>query len=94
MPRHIHDAAVKAEVWVTNEENPSPIRVEYLSLDAAELSDVRERDRKDGQDHVNPPSEFRDSVVRDTPYLEGDGRKYTLTAGKLVPPRAISEARQ
>ncbi len=48
------------------------------------LPDVRERDRKDGQEHVMPPSGFRALVSLDTPYLERDGRKYALNAGMLV----------
>ena len=59
-------------------------RVEYLSPDAAELPDVRERDRKNGQEHVMPPSGFRALIVLDTPYLERDGKKYAVSAGMLV----------
>lgn len=59
-------------------------RVEYLSPDAAELPDVRERDRKDGREHVMPPSGFRALVALDTPYLERDGKRYALNAGMLV----------
>jgi len=59
-------------------------RVEYLSPDAAELPDVRERDRKDGQEHVMPPSGFRALVALDTPYLERDGKRYALNVGMLV----------
>jgi hemolysin D len=59
-------------------------RVEYLSADAAELPDVRERDRKDGQEHVMPPSGFRALISLETPYLERDGRKFQLGAGMQV----------
>jgi len=59
-------------------------RVEYLSPDAAELPDVRERDRKDGQEHVMPPSGFRALVALDSPYLERNGKKYALNAGMQV----------
>ncbi|HWA12787.1 MAG TPA: HlyD family type I secretion periplasmic adaptor subunit [Burkholderiales bacterium] len=59
-------------------------RVEYLSPDAAELPDVRERDRKDGRSHVMPPSGFRALVALDSPYLERDGRRLRLSPGMLV----------
>jgi hemolysin D len=59
-------------------------RVEYVSPDAAELPDTRERDRKDTREHVMPPSGFRTLVVLDAPYLEADGKRHRLTAGMLV----------
>ena len=58
--------------------------VEYVSPDAAELPDTRERDRKDTREHVMPPSGFRTLVTLDSPYLEADGKRYRLTAGMLV----------
>jgi hemolysin D len=59
-------------------------RVEYVSPDAAELPDTRERDRKDTREHVMPPSGFRTLVVLDSPYLERDGKQYRVSAGMLV----------
>ena len=59
-------------------------RVEYISPDAAELPDTRERDRKDTREHVMPPSGFRALVALDSPYLERDGKQYRLSAGMLV----------
>jgi hemolysin D len=59
-------------------------KVEYLSPDAAELPDTRERDRKDTRTHVMPPSGFRALVALDSPYLERDGRQYHLNSGMLV----------
>ena len=59
-------------------------RVDYLSPDAAELPDTRERDRKDARTHVMPPSGFRALVTLDAPYLERDGRRYRLNSGMLV----------
>jgi len=59
-------------------------RVEYVSPDAAELPDTRERDRKDTRAHVMPPSGFRALVALDSPYLERDGRQYRLNSGMLV----------
>lgn len=59
-------------------------RVEYVSPDAAELPDTRERDRKDTREHVMPPSGFRTLVALDSPYLEADGKRHRLTAGMLV----------
>jgi HlyD family secretion protein len=58
--------------------------VEYVSPDAAELPDTRERDRKDTREHVMPPSGFRALVVLDSPYLERDGKKFQVTAGMVV----------
>jgi hemolysin D len=58
--------------------------VEYVSPDAAELPDTRERDRKDTREHVMPPTGFRTLVTLDAPYLERDGKQYRLTAGMLV----------
>ena len=58
--------------------------VETISADSAELPDVRERDRKDGAEHVMPPSGFRALVALDSPYLERDGKKFNLSAGMLV----------
>ena len=58
--------------------------VEAISPDAAELPDVRERDRKDTREHVMPPSGFRTLVTLDSPYLEADGKRHRLTAGMLV----------
>ncbi len=58
--------------------------VEYVSPDAAELPDTRERDRKDTREHVMPPSGFRTLVVLDSPYLERDGKKFQVTAGMVV----------
>ncbi len=59
-------------------------KVEHVSPDAAELPDVRERDRKDTQEHVMPPSGFRTLIVLDQPYLERDGRHFDASAGMLV----------
>ena len=59
-------------------------RVEYVSPDAAELPDTRERDRKDAREHVMPPSGFRTLVVLDSPYLERDGKKFQVSAGMVV----------
>lgn len=75
---------VKLAAYPFNKYGMVKGRVEYLSPDAAELPDVRERDRKDGQEHVMPPSGFRALVALDTRYLERDGRKYALNAGMLV----------
>ena len=58
--------------------------VEYVSPDAAELPDSRERDRKDTREHVMPPSGFRTLVVLDSPYLERDGKRYRVSAGMVV----------
>jgi hemolysin D len=58
--------------------------VEYVSPDAAELPDTRERDRKDTREHVMPPSGFRALVALDSPYLERDGKRYRVSAGMLV----------
>lgn len=58
--------------------------VEYVSPDAAELPDTRERDRKDTREHVMPPSGFRTLVALDAPFIEADGKRYRLTAGMLV----------
>ena len=58
--------------------------VEYVSPDAAELPDTRERDRKDTREHVMPPSGFRTLVVLDSPYLERDGKRFRVSAGMLV----------
>lgn len=58
--------------------------VEYVSPDAAELPDTRERDRKDTREHVMPPSGFRTLVVLDSPYLERDGKKFQVSAGMVV----------
>ena len=58
--------------------------VENVSPDAAELPDVRERDRKDTQEHVMPPSGFRTLIVLDQSYLERDGRRFEASAGMLV----------
>jgi len=58
--------------------------VEYVSPDAAELPDTRERDRKDTREHVMPPSGFRTLVKLDSPYLERDGKRFQVTAGMIV----------
>jgi len=58
--------------------------VEYVSPDAAELPDTRERGRKDVQEHVMPPSGFRALVALKQPYLARDGRQFKLSAGMLV----------
>jgi hemolysin D len=58
--------------------------VEYVSPDAAELPDTRERDRRDTREHVMPPSGFRTLVTLETPYLERDGKQFRLTAGMQV----------
>ncbi len=58
--------------------------VEYVSPDAAELPDTRERDRRDMREHVMPPSGFRTLVILDHPYLERDGKQFRLTAGMQV----------
>jgi len=75
---------VKIAAYPFNKYGMVKGRVEYLSADAAELPDVRERDRKDGQEHVMPPSGFRALIALDTPYLERDGKKYAVNAGMLV----------
>jgi hemolysin D len=75
---------VKIAAYPFNKYGMVKGRVEYLSADAAELPDVRERDRKDGQEHVMPPSGFRALISLDTPYLERDGRKFQLGAGMQV----------
>jgi len=77
-------AKVKIAAYPFNKYGMAKGRVEYVSPDAAELPDVRERDRKDGQEHVMPPSGFRALVTLDVPYLERDGRKFALNAGMLV----------
>jgi hemolysin D len=59
-------------------------RVEYVSPDAAELPDTRERDRKDSREHVMPPSGFRTLVTLDSPYIEAAGKRYRLNAGMSV----------
>src|SRR5690606_38646296 len=61
---------VKVAAYPFNKYGMVTGRVEHVSADAAELPDVRERDRKDGQTHVMPPSGFRALVALDTPYLE------------------------
>jgi hemolysin D len=58
--------------------------VEYVSPDAAELPDTRERDRRDARTHVMPPSGFRALVALDSRYLERDGRRHRINAGMLV----------
>ncbi|MEO8008461.1 MAG: HlyD family efflux transporter periplasmic adaptor subunit [Betaproteobacteria bacterium] len=58
--------------------------VEYVSPDAAELPDTRERDRKDTREHVMPPSGFRALVALDSPYLERDAKRFRVSAGMLV----------
>ncbi|MEX0958665.1 MAG: HlyD family type I secretion periplasmic adaptor subunit [Burkholderiales bacterium] len=58
--------------------------VEYVSPDAAELPDVRERDRKDAREHVMPPSGFRALVALQSDRLERDGREFRLNPGMLV----------
>ncbi len=75
---------VKLAAYPFNKYGMVQGRVEYLSPDAAELPDVRERDRKDGREHVMPPSGFRALVALDTRYLERDGKRYALNAGMLV----------
>ena len=78
------EARIKIAAYPFNKYGMARGKVEYLSADAAELPDVRERDRKDGQEHVMPPSGFRALVALDTPYLERDGRRFALNAGMLV----------
>jgi Transposase IS200 like len=58
--------------------------VEYLSPDAAELPDTRERDRRDTREHVMPPSGFLTLVKLETPHLDRDGKQFRLTAGMQV----------
>jgi HlyD family secretion protein len=58
--------------------------VEYVSPDAAELPDTRERDRKDTRAHVMPPSGFRTLVGLDSPYLERDGKQFCVSASMAV----------
>ena len=58
--------------------------VEYVSPDAAELPDTRERDGKDTRAHGMPPSGFRTLVALDSPYLERDGKRFRISAGMLV----------
>jgi HlyD family secretion protein len=59
-------------------------RVYYVSPDAAELPDTRERDRKDGQEHVMPSSGFRAIVALEQDSLERDGKRFRLSPGMLV----------
>jgi hemolysin D len=58
--------------------------VEYVSPDAAELPDARERDRRDSKEHVMPPSGFRALVALQRDRLERDGREFRLNPGMLV----------
>jgi HlyD family secretion protein len=48
------------------------------------LREQRHSYRKDGREHVMPPSGFRALVALDSPYLERDGRRYRLNSGMLV----------
>ena len=75
---------LKLAAFAFNKYGMAKGHVEYVSPDAAELPDTRERDRKDTREHVMPPSGFRTLVALDSPYLEADGRRYRLTAGMLV----------
>jgi HlyD family secretion protein len=59
-------------------------RVDYVSPDAAELPDTRERDRKDGQEHVMPSSGFRAIVALEQNSLERDGKSFRLSPGMVV----------
>lgn len=77
-------ARIKVAAYPFNKYGMARGRVEYVSPDAAQLPDVRERDRKDGEEHVMPPSGFRALVSLDTPYIERDGRRFRLNAGMLV----------
>ena len=75
---------LKLAAFAFNKYGMAKGHVEYVSPDAAELPDTRERDRKDTREHVMPPSGFRTLVALDSPYLEADGKRYRLTAGMLV----------
>jgi hypothetical protein len=48
------------------------------------LREQRHSYRKDGREHVMPPSGFRALVALDSPYLERDSRQFRLNAGMLV----------
>src|SRR5260221_6135413 len=76
--------AIKLAAFPFNKYGMVNGHVEYVSPDAAELPDTRERDRKDTREHVMPPSGFRTLVVLDSPYLERDGKKFQVTAGMVV----------
>lgn len=56
-----------ATKWPFNKYGMFEGRVEYVSADAAELPDTRERDRKDTRAHVMPPSGLRAMVALDSP---------------------------
>ena len=75
---------LKLAAFAFNKYGMAKGHVEYVSPDAAELPDTRERDRKDTREHVMPPSGFRTLVALDSPYLERDGKQYRLSAGMLV----------
>lgn len=75
---------VKVAAFAFNKYGMVDGRVEYVSPDAAELPDTRERDRKDTREHVMPPSGFRTLVTLNSPYIEADGKRYRLTSGMLV----------
>ena len=70
--------------WRFNKYGMAKGHIEYVSLDAAELPDTRERDRKDTREHVRPPFGFRALVALDLPCLERDGNQYRVSAGMLV----------
>ncbi|HEX4986742.1 MAG TPA: HlyD family type I secretion periplasmic adaptor subunit [Burkholderiales bacterium] len=75
---------IKVAAFAFNKYGMVKGKVEYVSPDAAELPDTRERDRKDAREHVMPPSGFRTLVALDSPYLEADGKRYRMSAGMLV----------
>ena len=78
--------------WPFNEVGMVNGHVEYVSPDAAELPDTRERDRKDTREHVMPPSGFRTLVALDSPYFERNGKQFRVSVGMLAPPNSISAA--
>ena len=59
---------IKLAAFPLNKYGMVKDRVDYVSPDAAELPDTRERDHKDTREHVMPPSGFRALVALDTPY--------------------------
>src|SRR5260221_14554507 len=76
--------AIKLAAFPFNKYGMVNGHVEYVSPDAAELPDTRERDRKDTREHVTPPSGFRTLIALDSPYLERDGKHFRVSAGILV----------
>lgn len=65
--------------WQFNKYGMINGHVKTVSPDAVELPDVRKLDRKDGQEHLMPPSGFRALVALDSRYLERDGTKFQIS---------------